>query len=140
MSPVFIVIGSLLLLFVGWMVFQTMKMRNAPLVADHASIKTLDSKNFDHQLKSGLVLVDFWAAWCAPCRIMAPILNDLAGELPEGQRIGKVNIEQFPDLAKRFSVRNIPTMILFREGKEVSRIVGVKPKQFLQKEFQQYSK
>jgi thioredoxin 1 len=111
-------------------------MRNTPVVDDHAQILTLTEKNFGTQTKNKIVLVDFWAAWCAPCRMMAPILNDMAGELNGNHRIGKVNIEQYQSLAQQFKVRSIPTMILFRDGKEVNRFVGVKSKEFLMKQFQ----
>jgi len=109
-------------------------MRNTPAVDDHAQILTLTDKNFSPQTRNKVVLVDFWAAWCAPCRMMAPILNDMAGELNGNNRIGKVNIEQYQSLAQQFKVRSIPTMILFRDGKEVNRFVGIKSKEFLMKQ------
>lgn len=106
-------------------------MKNTPMVADHEKIITLTDKNFQHQTKDRLVLVDFWAAWCAPCRMMAPILNDLAGELSGNTHIGKVNIEEHQSLANKFNVRSIPTLVLFKNGKEIKRFVGVKSKDYL---------
>ena len=107
------------------------QMKNIPVVADSDKILTLTDKNFQFQTKNRLVLVDFWASWCAPCRMMAPVLNEVASELTGSSHIGKVNIEQFQSLAQKFQVRNIPTMILFKNGKEINRYVGIKSKDFL---------
>jgi thioredoxin 1 len=110
------------------------KIKNTPMVADHEKILTLTDKNFQQQTKNKIVLVDFWASWCAPCRMMAPILNEVADELNSNARVGKVNIEQFQNMAQQFRIRNIPTMVLFKNGKEVNRFVGIKSKDFLLKE------
>ncbi len=106
-------------------------MKKIPVVADHDKILTLTDKNFQHQTKNKLVLVDFWASWCAPCRMMAPVLNEVADELAGNSHVGKVNIEQFQSLAQKFQVRNIPTLILLKNGTEVNRFVGIKNKEFL---------
>ena len=107
------------------------RMKNIPVVEDHRNILTLTDKNFQHQTKNRLILVDFWASWCAPCRMMAPVLNDVADELNGNSHVGKVNIEQYQSLAQKFQVRNIPTLILLKNGKEVDRFVGIKNKDFL---------
>ncbi|HBS85634.1 MAG: thioredoxin [Bacteroidetes bacterium GWF2_38_335] len=101
------------------------------MVDDHKDIITLTDKNFSAQLKNKIVLVDFWAAWCGPCRMMAPVLNQLAGELDGNAKIGKLNVEEFGSVSQKYKVRGIPTMILFKDGKEVKRFVGVKSKDFL---------
>jgi thioredoxin 1 len=111
-------------------------MKNLPLVADHKNILTLTDKNFQSQVKNKLVLVDFWASWCAPCRMMAPVLNDVATEIESNSRIGKVNIEQYQSLAQKYKVRSIPTLILFKNGVEINRFVGIKSKEFLIKQIQ----
>jgi len=112
-------------------------MKSMPKVADNEKILTLTDNNFNQKTKGKLVLVDFWAEWCAPCRMMAPILNEVANELPDGSYVGKVDIEQYQSMAQRFNVRNIPTLILFRDGKEINRFVGVKTKDFLLKNMKQ---
>lgn len=101
------------------------------MVEDHENIITLTDKNFQQQTKNKIILIDFWASWCAPCRMMAPVLNDVAKELKGNTHVGKVNIEQYQSLAQRFGVRSIPTLILLKNGVEVNRFVGIKSKDFL---------
>ncbi len=131
MHTIFIILGSVIL-GIGILIFLArLKMKNIPMVSDHEKIVTLTDKNFNNQTKNKVLLVDFWAAWCAPCRIMAPVLNEIAAELNGNSHVGKVNVEQYQELAQKFKIRGIPTMILFKNGVEVNRYVGVKNKEFL---------
>lgn len=134
MQTALIIIGTLVAAFIILNIYARAKMKNIPTVADHKSILTLTEKNFQQQTKGKVVLVDFWAAWCAPCRMMAPILNDVSSELAGKSAVGKINIEEQKSLASKFNVRSIPTLILFENGKEVKRFVGIKQKDFLLKE------
>jgi len=138
MQTTLIIIGTLVVAFVILNIYARAKMKNTPTVADHKNILTLTEKNFQQQTKNKVVIVDFWAAWCAPCRMMAPILNDVADELSGNSAVGKINIEEQKSLADKFSVRSIPTLILFQNGKEVKRFVGIKQKDFLLKEIKEY--
>lgn len=91
--------------------------------------------NFDAEVvKSGVpVLVDFWAEWCGPCRMMSPILDELAPAYAGKLKIGKLNVDENQNTPSNFGIMNIPTMILFKGGKEVERIIGAMPKGDLQK-------
>jgi thioredoxin 1 len=136
MNTVFIIIGALILALAVFYLFARSKMKNIPVVEDSENILTLTDKNFQHQTKNRTVLVDFWAGWCVPCRMMAPVLNNLAEELNGNAFVGKIDVEQYQGLANKFKIRNIPTMVLFKNGKEVERFVGIKTKDFLIKQIQ----
>jgi len=83
---------------------------------------------FDSAVKEGVVLVDFWAPWCGPCRMVAPVLDELAGEYTGKASIGKVNVDEAPRLAERFGVSSIPTLLVMNNGQEAARFVGVTSK------------
>ncbi len=107
------------------------KMKNTPVTEDSHLIEQLTEQNFNNKIKKGVVLVDFWAEWCMPCRMMAPILNDVA-EATEGKAsVYKLNVDEQKQVAARYGIRNIPTMILFKDGREVEKIVGMKSKESL---------
>ncbi|MDX9730119.1 MAG: thioredoxin [Bacteroidales bacterium] len=105
------------------------KMKNTPAVADSELIEHLTAQNFGHKTKKGVVLVDFWADWCMPCKMMAPILNEVAEATDGTATIYKLNVDEQQQVAAQFGIRSIPTMILFKDGKEVERIIGVKSKE-----------
>ena len=136
MQTTLIVIGLLIAAFFILRFIAMSKLKNTPLVADHAKVLTLTDKNFQQQTKNKVVLVDFWATWCAPCRMMAPVLNEVADGLSGNTHVGKVNIEQYQSLAQKFKVRSIPTLILFKNGAEINRFVGMKSKDFLLQQIQ----
>lgn len=93
-----------------------------------AEIKELNAANFDETVKSGVVLVDFWAPWCNPCRMLGGILEQVAAELPVDVTIGKVNIDENRDLAVKFEVMNIPRIFIYKDGKIVNDMSGVQSK------------
>jgi len=91
---------------------------------------TLTEQTFDEEIKGSEtpVLVDFWAEWCGPCKMIAPVLDQIALDHPDTIRIGKINIDENLELARRFNVMSIPTLILFKEGEVQLRIIGAKGK------------
>ena len=78
--------------------------------------------------EKGVLFVDFWAPWCSPCRMVAPIIDQLAEEFAGQAAVGKLNIDDYEDAAVSFGVASIPTMIVFKDGQEVERIVGARPR------------
>ncbi len=130
MTTTLIILGVLTLMG-GYMFFTFRRMKNTPTGPDSPKIKILNDKNFSHQIGKGVSLIDFWASWCMPCKMMVPVLNELAEEVDDSVSICKVNIEEYQSIAQKHSVRNIPTILIFKNGKEVDRVVGVKSKDFL---------
>ena len=133
MSTTLIIIGAVLVVLVLMITINYFRMKNAKPVANSKKIKVLTNKNFAMATKRGVFLVDFWAAWCGPCKIIAPVLNEIA-ESRDDFTIAKVNVDQYQQLAQKYKVRNIPTLLIFKDGKEAGRIVGVKPKRSILKE------
>ena len=95
------------------------------------SVMHLTKDNFDSVTSSGLVIVDFWAEWCGPCRMQAPILDQLEAEVGSKVKVCKLNVDDHPDIAQRFGVFSIPTIIAFRDGDQISKAVGVQSKEQL---------
>jgi thioredoxin 1 len=85
----------------------------------------LASADFDVATRTGVTLVDFWAPWCGPCRMQTPVLEHLANRLGNRARIAKVNVDEAPELAGRFQITGIPTLLLFKEGRLVRQFVGL---------------
>src|SRR3990167_4506809 len=103
------------------------------------STVTINQTNFKTEVLGAKtpVLVDFWATWCAPCRAIAPTLDELAEKYKGKFTVAKVNVDEVPDLAAQFGVLNIPTLIFFKAGEEVDRVVGSHPKSQLEAKIQQ---
>jgi thioredoxin 1 len=131
MSTGLIIAIALVSLFVAYMLYSFRRMKSMGAVPESEKIVTLTDKNYQNQIKKGVVMVDFWAEWCMPCKVMGPVLNDLAEDDNFKPTVAKLNVDHFQSVSQKFGIRGIPTIILFKDGKEVDRIVGVKPKDFL---------
>jgi thioredoxin 1 len=92
-------------------------------------LRTLTDSNFDQEIKNGVVLVDFWAEWCGPCRRIAPIVEELAGQYDGRATVGKLNVDENPNVPGRFMIRGIPTLLLFKNGQLADTLVGLAPKE-----------
>lgn len=92
-------------------------------------VKTLTDDNFDQESKVGLVLVDFWAEWCGPCRRLAPTVDALASEYEGRITVAKMNVDENPNVPGRFAIRGIPTLLLFKDGELAETIVGLQSKE-----------
>lgn len=93
-------------------------------------VKVIDSNNFeDEVINSDLpVLVDFWAAWCGPCKMIAPIIDQLADDFEGRAKFAKVNVDEQGELSSQFKIMSIPTLMLFKDGKVVDQVMGARPK------------
>jgi len=90
-----------------------------------SNVKTLNSDNFDETIQTGVTLVDFWATWCPPCRALAPILEKVAAHLAGKVNICKLDVDQNEELAMKYAVSAVPTLIIFKDGKIAKTLVGL---------------
>lgn len=94
------------------------------------SLISLTNDNFADSVKEGVSIVDFWAIWCGPCRLMTPVIEELAEEMPD-VKVYKLNVDDYPELTASFNIMSIPTILIFKDGKEVDQTVGVVSKSVL---------
>jgi thioredoxin 1 len=93
----------------------------------------LNDEKFNESVASGVTLVDFWAPWCAPCRMLSPVVSELAEEFDGQAKIAKINVDDNKASAAKYGIRSIPTMIVFKDGLVVKQFTGIKPKSFISK-------
>jgi thioredoxin 1 len=95
------------------------------------AISHVTDETFNAEIKEGLVLVDFWAPWCGPCKMIAPVLEEIDGEIVDKVRIIKLNVDENSETVRKFDVMSIPTLMLFKNGEVVDQVIGFQPKEAL---------
>ncbi len=112
------------------MATETRKISNRNFCAqsEPSALIRVTKENFKDIIKNPLVLIDFWAGWCGPCRILSPVIDEISKEYEGKLVVGKVNVDENREIASEFGIMSIPTLILFRDGKPVDKTVGAIPK------------
>lgn len=109
-------------------------------MAENGKVRAVTDQTFAAEVEqsSGLTLIDFWAVWCGPCRMVAPIVEQLADEYEGSLKVLKLDVDSNLQTSTRYNIRNIPTILFFKDGKLVDQVVGAMPKQFLERKVQQH--
>ena len=125
-------------LVVGYFLYSFIKAKKRMSRPASENVKILDDSNFDKTVKMGVSLIDFWAAWCGPCKVQGPIIDEVADEIGEKANICKVDVDKNQKISQKYGIRNIPTILIFKDGKTVDKLVGIKTKGTLIKALQSH--
>jgi len=134
-STISYVIAGIILAYIVYMFIKNRKRMNRP---PSENVKILTDGNFTSTINNGVSLVDFWAAWCGPCRVQGPIVDEIADEIGDKAKICKLDIDLHRKTAGKLGIQSIPTIMIFKDGKMVQKFVGVKPKPVLVKAINSY--
>jgi thioredoxin 1 len=138
MTVVLIGFAVVVVAFIGMMVYSHYKTKHAKSLPDLPNVKNLTQNNFKQYTSGGLVFVSFWASWNGPSKQMTSLLNDIAKEQQDPLKIGRVNLDNQQAIGAKFKVRTLPTLIIFKNGKEIKRITGTKNKKALMEEISEF--
>lgn len=125
-------------LILAYIIYMFIRNRNRMKKPPSENVKILTDGNFNATIKNGVSLVDFWAAWCGPCRVQGPIVDEIADEMGDKAKICKLDIDQHKKTAGQLGIQSIPTILIFKDGKMVQKFVGVKSKPLLIKAINSY--
>jgi len=128
---IILILLSIYLIYSTYRRYQSMK--NYDPANESEKLIQLTDVNFAKQISHGVTLVDFWAAWCGPCKMIAPVVSELADQFEGKAKIAKLNVDEQKQTAAKYGVRSIPTLIIFKNGEPVERLVGLKSKANLAK-------
>jgi len=129
---------SFILVLFGYAYLKYRKIITRGNISYTSSVVTLNDQNFNNITSKGVTLVDFWAEWCQPCKLQKPIINDVAETLKGKARIANIDVEKNQKIAAKYNIKSIPTLIILKNGKEVSRMVGLKNKIQIIKEVEKF--
>ena len=101
-----------------------------------AEVKTLTDATFDGEIAAGSIIVDFWAPWCGPGRMVGPVIDEIAQEHGDTVTVGKVNVDENPAIAQKYGIMSIPTIILFKDGEPAKKVIGARSKADFLREFE----
>jgi thioredoxin 1 len=134
---IIIIVVSLLVILALWVYLRYRTFTSGSNLPQSKKLYIISSQNFKGITAKGVVLVDFWAEWCQPCKMQGPIVNQLAEENSDTRvKIGKMDVEKNQAIAQQLGIKSIPTLIVFKNGKEFERLVGLKPPKALLKSIQ----
>jgi len=126
-----VLLGILIILF-AWSFYKRYRsLKNYDPEADSDKLVILNDSNFKSSIAKGASLIDFWAEWCTPCKIQGPIVSEVAEEMSDEAKIAKLDVQNNQKTAKLLGIRNIPTILIFKDGKVFKKLVGVKTKAVL---------
>lgn len=124
--------------FIGYLLYSFIKAKKRMNRPASENVKILDDTNFENTVRSGVSLIDFWAAWCGPCKVQGPIIDEVADEIGTKANICKVDVDKNQKISQKYGIRNIPTILIFKDGQPVDKLVGVKPRGVLIKALQSH--
>ena len=126
-------LGILIVMFIWAFYKRYRSLKNYNPENDSDKLVILNDANFKRTISKGVTLVDFWAVWCTPCKIQGPIVSEVAEDMSDQAKIAKLDVQNNQNAAKTLGIRNIPTIIVFKDGKVFQKFVGVKTKSVLMK-------
>lgn len=95
------------------------------------NVVSLNADNFESEIGSGVVLIDFWAEWCGPCKMLTPVIHELADEFIRKAKVAKLNVDECGEIAMKYGIMSIPTVLIFKDGRQIEKSIGAVPKETL---------
>ena len=122
------ILAVILLILAVYYIRKAVQKMSAEQQIESENLITLTDENFTQTIKKGVTLVDFWAPWCTPCKMQNPAINQIADELKGKAKVCKINVDDHKISAKQMKIKNIPNIIIFKDGEAVKQLIGIKPK------------